>query len=84
MALAGLYVHIPFCLAKCAYCDFVSFAGLEPLYGAYVEALLREIALVAPRWAGFSFDTLFIGGGTPMVLPTASLEAIIAACREGF
>ena len=83
MAMAGLYVHIPFCLAKCAYCDFVSFAGLEPLYGAYVEALSLEIALVAPRWAGFSFDTLFIGGGTPTVLPTASLEAIMAACREG-
>ncbi len=82
MVPAGLYVHIPFCLAKCAYCDFVSFAGLEPLYEAYVEALLREAALVAPRWAEFSFDTLFIGGGTPTVLPVAWLEAVITACRE--
>lgn len=81
MMPAGIYVHIPFCRAKCAYCDFVSFAGLESLYEAYVEALCTEASRVAPRWAHFAFDTLFIGGGTPTVLTVSSLEAIITACR---
>jgi len=82
MPSAGLYVHIPFCRAKCAYCDFVSYAGLEALHAAYIQALEREIAQQAPSWAGFSFDSLFIGGGTPTLLAPAQLAAILDACRR--
>lgn len=76
----GLYVHVPFCRARCAYCDFNSYAGLEDLYAGYVQALAREMAAAGPRRAG----TVYIGGGTPTVLPLALLAEILAAARRGF
>jgi oxygen-independent coproporphyrinogen-3 oxidase len=75
-------VHIPFCRSKCGYCDFSSFAGLDHLYAAYVDALLREIALRAPEWAGVSFDTLYVGGGTPSLLAPERLAEVLRACRR--
>ncbi len=77
-----LYLHIPFCRARCRYCDFVSFAGREDLYDSYVNALCREVALVGPVLAAAGPATLYIGGGTPTVLPPAGLEAILHACGE--
>jgi oxygen-independent coproporphyrinogen-3 oxidase len=82
MPNAGIYAHIPFCRAKCAYCDFVSFPGMEALYDSYVEALCLEAAQRAPYWTGTRFDTLFVGGGTPTVLPVRAVEALLAACRQ--
>jgi oxygen-independent coproporphyrinogen III oxidase len=73
MRTAGLYVHIPFCLQKCAYCDFCSYTGLEAQYPAYMRALLREADARAEAWADISFDTVYIGGGTPTVLPHDAL-----------
>ncbi len=80
MTCAGVYVHIPFCQSKCAYCDFVSFAGLESLGASYVDALCREIAQRASAWASARFDTLFIGGGTPTVLPPEQIVRILSSC----
>ncbi len=77
-ASAGLYLHIPFCRTKCAYCDFSSYPGLEPLHAGYLEAVALELAQRAPRWRGVSFDTLYVGGGTPTVLPTEALVRIPA------
>jgi len=87
MAAAGLYIHIPFCRAKCHYCDFASYAGLEGLHGNYVEALCQEIAHCAttPRKSGWSdarFDTIFIGGGTPTILPPSEIARVLATCRR--
>jgi oxygen-independent coproporphyrinogen-3 oxidase len=82
MPRAGLYIHIPFCLRKCAYCDFVSFPGREALHAAYGHALLLELARRAPAWAHLSFDTLFLGGGTPTVLPADALCRLVTACRQ--
>jgi oxygen-independent coproporphyrinogen III oxidase len=79
---AGVYVHIPFCRAKCAYCDFPSFAGLEPLYGSYVGALLWEIERAPSGWLALGFDTLFVGGGTPTTMPAADLVLLLQACRR--
>jgi len=79
---AGLYLHIPFCQAKCNYCDFVSYAGLEHLHADYVHALIGEIALRANAWAGARFETVFIGGGTPTVLPPSKVALLLAACRR--
>lgn len=84
MPYAGIYVHIPFCRAKCAYCDFPSFAGCESLYHPYAQALLQQIAQERSFWQAFTFDSLYVGGGTPTLLPVEPLLAILAACRAHF
>lgn len=82
----GLYVHIPFCRSRCSYCDFNTYAGLEALYAPYVRALEREIQAVAAALPGGRrpADTLFVGGGTPSVLPADAIGGVIAACRQAF
>lgn len=79
--MAGLYVHVPFCVQKCAYCDFASFDDLGPHRPAYVAAVCQQLVVEAPRWQGVCFVSLFLGGGTPTVLADESLAQIIAAAR---
>ncbi len=81
---AGLYVHIPFCLTRCGYCDFNTYAGLDELQSPYVAALLREVELAANQWGGQSFQSVFFGGGTPTTLPATTLTRLIQRLREGF
>jgi oxygen-independent coproporphyrinogen-3 oxidase len=86
MKRTGLYVHVPFCVHKCSYCDFVSYSGREALYARYVAAVLAELAQRLPTWTDASahpwrLDTLFVGGGTPTVLPSDALCRLIAAIR---
>lgn len=81
----GLYIHIPFCRQKCFYCDFPSYAGMEALQEPYLAALEREIAgrggILTP---GDVIDTVYLGGGTPTVLPGEAIEGILAAIRRHF
>jgi oxygen-independent coproporphyrinogen-3 oxidase len=81
----SLYIHIPFCRHRCAYCDFNTYAGLDEYIPDYIEALCAEIGLVAAR-AGerLRAHTLFFGGGTPSLLPAASVEKVLGACRRHF
>lgn len=79
---AGIYLHIPFCRAKCLYCDFCSFAGLDAWHAPYVEALLRQLRSQPAPSGGLHYDTLYVGGGTPTVLPAERLVALLAACRR--
>jgi oxygen-independent coproporphyrinogen-3 oxidase len=81
---AGLYVHIPFCLTRCGYCDFNTYEGLGHLSGRYVSALVREAELAAPDWQGVPFVSLFLGGGTPTTLPVERLGDLIGALSERF
>jgi len=76
----GLYIHVPFCLARCAYCDFNSYAGQEDLFDVYVRALVREMEAAAPTRAG----SVYVGGGTPTVLPVTLLAEILGAARRRF
>lgn len=80
----ALYVHIPFCKAKCTYCDFYSLAGAELDIPAFVNALLIEIAESSNKHAlsSYSTDTIFFGGGTPNLLETDQLEAILDSLRK--
>lgn len=78
----GLYVHIPFCVKKCAYCDFASFAGREQEESAYVDALLREAKERSRIDA--SVATLYIGGGTPSLLPSALMGQLLTGVRNAF
>ena len=73
----GLYIHIPFCLRKCNYCDFCSFPGRDGAQmTAYTRELCRRLTLWAPRCAEYPVDTLYFGGGTPTLLPLACFEAL--------
>ena len=82
--MAGIYLHIPFCVRKCAYCDFVSFAEASVPQG-YVEALLTELELVS-RGGSYpaAFDTVFFGGGTPSLLSGEQMRRIMNALKERF
>jgi oxygen-independent coproporphyrinogen-3 oxidase len=72
----GIYIHIPFCVRKCPYCDFYSITDLS-LKSRFLQALNREMEIV--ELDTFVFDTLYIGGGTPSVLNPDAIEQIIKA-----
>lgn len=80
----GLYLHLPFCDHKCAYCDFNSYAGLDHLIPAYTDALVRDIALWQELAVGRTVETIFFGGGTPSLTPLPQLERILAAVHDAF
>lgn len=80
---AGIYIHVPFCLSKCPYCDFYSLTGsTDETKDAYVQAVTREMARHALAFPGA--DTLYFGGGTPSLLGGERLAALIKAAREAF
>ncbi|MGA9191077.1 MAG: radical SAM family heme chaperone HemW [Anaerolineales bacterium] len=84
----SLYLHIPFCRHRCAYCDFNTYAGLDELKPAYVGALIREIQgvgrLAQTAGKSRSVHTLFFGGGTPSLLSQKELAGILSQVRESF
>ena len=80
----SLYLHIPFCTLKCAYCDFNSYAKLEELVPPFVDALCAEMRLWGDVAQGRPVPTVFFGGGTPSLLPIADLERIIETMRASF
>ncbi len=80
-ARAGLYVHVPFCLTRCGYCDFNTYAGLDHLAPSYVDALRREASMLAGEWAGVPFTSVFFGGGTPTTLTPAQLVNLLDHLR---
>ncbi len=80
----SLYIHIPFCQSKCSYCDFNSYAGLESLIEPYVGALLAEMGLWRQPTHHMNLPTVFLGGGTPSLLPLAEVERLMTALRQRF
>lgn len=80
-ATAGLYLHIPFCLQKCLYCDFCSFAGRQDDHERYVDRLCREIVDRAASVSHLTFDTIYFGGGTPTLLSPAQLTRLLDTAR---
>ena len=79
----GVYIHIPFCRVKCAYCDFNAYAGMRSLYEPYTRAVAREISARSTLQALHS-TTIYLGGGTPSLLPLPMQAEILAACRASF
>lgn len=78
----ALYVHLPWCVRKCPYCDFNSHAARGPLpEAAYVKALLADLEQDLPRVAGRCIDSLFIGGGTPSLFSTEALDRLLSGVR---
>lgn len=80
--MAGLYVHIPFCLQKCRYCDFISFPGMLGALGAYIDVLGKEIQLKSKPWSDTIFNTVFFGGGTPSLLHHDQLAHILGMLHD--
>ncbi len=80
----GLYIHIPFCVRKCDYCDFLSAPGTEEAKKVYIEALLAEIRSYQGRNSGYIVPTVFIGGGTPSCIPERDIARIMNAVRQTF
>ena len=78
----GLYLHIPFCAKKCAYCDFYSLAGRGECWQPYVDALCARLRQRAPSCAKYVVDTVYFGGGTPSLLGGARLAAVLNTVRE--
>ena len=78
---AGLYVHIPFCVKKCPYCDFYSITD-GSLHSAFVAALTSEMRMT--RDPNLTFDTLYMGGGTPSVLDAKTIGNIIETVRQSY
>ena len=89
----SLYIHIPFCTHRCAYCDFNTYAGQEEMIPAYVDALCREIEFVGARFSSPSgkgargddkIHTIFFGGGTPSLLTPPQFDSIFKSIRSAF
>ena len=73
----SLYIHIPFCVRKCLYCDFPSFSGMDGIFEDYVRRLCREMGEAAPSFYGVGVKSVFFGGGTPSILPPALMGRIM-------
>jgi putative oxygen-independent coproporphyrinogen III oxidase len=79
----GVYLHVPFCLARCHYCDFVTYTGMEGLRRPYAAALLEEAAMTAAALGPEPpvVTSVFIGGGTPTLLPAEDLARVLGRLR---
>lgn len=82
--MLGIYIHIPFCRNKCAYCDFCSFPAGKAEQERYVAALIRELGLWAEKTDDRAVDTVFIGGGTPTLLSPEQLGSILDAVAQHY
>lgn len=76
----GLYIHIPFCLKKCKYCDFISFVNHEEYFDVYLNEIKKE----AQEYKGEEIDTVFIGGGTPTILSCEQMTFLLELINSNF
>ena len=84
MKSLGLYIHIPFCVKKCHYCDFYSISHLSSKEREYINALCSHMRSEAHIYKDYEIDTVFFGGGTPSVLSCESFSAIANTIKECF
>jgi oxygen-independent coproporphyrinogen-3 oxidase len=80
----SLYIHIPFCVRKCSYCDFTSYAATGISIPEYVELLLNELAANAEKFSRPAVSTLYFGGGTPSLLSPGQVERLLAAVSNSY
>jgi oxygen-independent coproporphyrinogen-3 oxidase len=84
MKSCALYIHIPFCTKKCAYCDFASWAGRNRDWARYLNGLEDEFAAAHLRYGKMPVGSVFIGGGTPSILAADAVQRILAMTRARF
>ena len=80
----SIYVHVPFCVRKCLYCDFLSFSAGEELIEEYFGALKKEIAYSAEKYKDYEVKSVFFGGGTPSLPDSKYICGSLAALKEKF
>ncbi len=80
----GLYIHVPFCAVKCAYCDFYSLPERADTWDAYVARIQQQLAQAAKRISGYTVDSLYLGGGTPSLLGGARIARILNSAHALF
>ena len=81
----GVYIHIPFCIRKCNYCDFCSFPNSSPkIMERYADELCRRINDFSKRAAAHVVDTVYFGGGTPTLLPIPCFEKLMGTLKDSF
>lgn len=81
----GVYIHIPFCIKKCNYCDFCSFAGQgDAMFEAYTDELCRRMRVFSKKYGKRNADTVYFGGGTPTLLPLACFDRLMTTLKECF
>ena len=78
----GIYIHFPFCVKKCNYCNFNSYSNKNDLQLKYFQALLNEIGMYKNN--NVQVDTIFIGGGTPSVMFDGCVSTVISEIRKNF
>src|SRR5258706_5906082 len=83
-AFSHLYVHVPFCKHKCGYCDFNAYAGMDRLMPDYMDALERELVFARERYPFHQLDTVYLGGGTPSLLPADLVARLLHFIRDNF
>lgn len=83
-AFRHLYLHVPFCRHKCGYCDFNAYAGMDRLMPDYVDALERELIFARERYPFQQLETVYLGGGTPSLLPADLMARLLAFVRSTF
>ena len=76
---SGLYIHVPYCLKKCNYCDFYSIGGSSTVSDEYVDAVIKEIK----KYGDIKYKTVYFGGGTPSLLTPQQTERILKTIRNG-
>lgn len=79
-----LYLHVPFCRSKCGYCAFHSQVPNDDAMQVYLDAVMREIALWGDRLGNVPVETVFLGGGTPSMLPTRAIDALLNRLSKTF
>jgi oxygen-independent coproporphyrinogen-3 oxidase len=79
----ALYIHIPFCRRRCSYCDFNTWAHRDELVHPYISALCSELSILHEQLPDWAPDTVYLGGGTPSLLPADLLSAVINAAQPG-
>ncbi len=80
----GIYIHIPFCVKKCKYCNFPSYPNMEEFQDEYIKALCEEIDINKDKYRKYSVTTVFIGGGTPSHLMAGGIATILSKLRQSF
>mgnify|MGYP003504784312 CR=1 FL=1 len=83
MSAVGLYIHVPFCVKKCPYCDFYSITDHNSdLFDKYTDAVVRNIKKYLSENKNLLFDTVYFGGGTPSIMPVSFYEAILKTISQ--
>lgn len=80
----GIYVHIPFCIKKCKYCDFASFVCDKDMQDKYTDYIVKEINNIKDKTENYIVNSVFFGGGTPSLLSSLNMQRIITAIRANF